>query len=326
MKASPQIAIVGMACLYPDADSPQELWENVLSQRRAFRRFPSERLSLSDYYSPDKSAPDVIYSTQAAVIEGYEFDRIAYKVVGSTFRSADLAHWLALDIASQALNDAGFPDGKGLNKETTGVLLGNTLTGELSRANTLRLRWPYVRHRVEEQLLKQGLSDKERQIFLNELENRFKEPFEPIGEESLAGNLANTIAGRICNYFDLKGGGYIVDGACSSSLLAVANGCSALVAEDLDIALVGGVDISMDPFELVGFAKTGALASGEMKVYDQGSNGFIPGEGCGFLVLMRHGDALAQNKRIYAVIKGWGISSDGKGGIKGGSRGDLSSI
>lgn len=66
MKASPQIAIVGMACLYPDADSPQELWENVLSQRRAFRRFPSERLSLSDYYSPDKSAPDVIYSTQAA--------------------------------------------------------------------------------------------------------------------------------------------------------------------------------------------------------------------------------------------------------------------
>ena len=315
MKASPQIAIVGMACLYPDADSPQELWENVLSQRRAFRRFPSERLSLSDYYSPDKSAPDVIYSTQAAVIEGYEFDRIAYKVVGSTFRSADLAHWLALDIASQALNDAGFPDGKGLNKETTGVLLGNTLTGELSRANTLRLRWPYVRHRVEEQLLKQGLSDKERQIFLNELENRFKEPFEPIGEESLAGNLANTIAGRICNYFDLKGGGYIVDGACSSSLLAVANGCSALVAEDLDIALVGGVDISMDPFELVGFAKTGALASGEMKVYDQGSNGFIPGEGCGFLVLMRHGDALAQNKRIYAVIQGWGISSDGKGGI-----------
>ncbi|MFM7792142.1 MAG: beta-ketoacyl synthase N-terminal-like domain-containing protein, partial [Microcystis panniformis] len=147
------------------------------------------------------------------------------------------------------------------------------------------------------------------QIFLNELDNRFKEPFEPIGEESLAGNLANTIAGRICNYFDLKGGGYIVDGACSSSLLAVANGCSALVAEDLDIALVGGVDISMDPFELVGFAKTGALASGEMKVYDQGSNGFIPGEGCGFLVLMRHEDALAQNKRIYAVIQGWGISS-----------------
>ncbi|MGK7945173.1 MAG: type I polyketide synthase, partial [Microcystaceae cyanobacterium] len=313
--SSPQIAIVGMACLYPDAHSPQELWENVLSQRRAFRKLPSERLSLNDYYSPDKTIPDAIYSQKAAVIEGYEFDRIAYKVVGSTFRSADLAHWLALDIASQALHDADFTDGKDLPKETTGVLLGNTLTGELSRANTLRLRWPYVHHRVEDQLIKQGLSAEERQIFLNELEKRFKEPFEPIGEESLAGNLANTIAGRICNYFDLKGSGYIVDGACSSSLLAVANGCSALMAEDLDVALVGGVDISIDPFELVGFAKTGALASGEMKVYDQASNGFIPGEGCGFLVLMRHEDALAQNKRIYAVIQGWGISSDGKGGI-----------
>ena len=56
-----------------------------------------------------------------------------------------MAHWLALDIAAKALADAGFPEGKGLPRETTGVLLGNTLTGEFSRANVLRLRWPYVR-------------------------------------------------------------------------------------------------------------------------------------------------------------------------------------
>ena len=113
----------------------------------------------------------------------------------------------------------------------------------------------------------------------------------------------------------MKGGGYTVDGACASSLLATANACSALKAGDLDVAIAGGVDLSLDPFELVGFAKTGALASDEMRVFDRRSSGFWPGEGCGMVVLMRHEDALAQGRRVYAVIRGWGISSDGGGGI-----------
>ena len=98
----------------------------------------------------------------------------------------------------------------------------------------------------------------------------FKAPFPPVGEETLAGGLSNTIAGRICNHFDLKGGGYTVDGACASSLLAVAHACSSLAAGDLDVALAGGVDLSLDPFELVGFAKAGALAKDEMRVFDAG--------------------------------------------------------
>src|SRR5205085_399428 len=77
----------------------------------------------------------------------------------------------------------------------------------------------------------------------------------------------------------------------------------------------GGVDLSIDPFEIIGFAKTGALAKGEMKVYDRGSNGFWPGEGCGMIVLMRDAEARAAGHRVYASIAGWGISSDGKGGI-----------
>src|SRR2546421_4063659 len=141
----PAIAIVGMACRSPDAQSPLELWENVLAQRRAFRRIPSERLRLEDYFNPNQAVPDCTYSTEAAVIEGYEFDRVRFRISGSTFRSSDLAHWLALDIAARALADAGFSDSTTLPQESTGVFLGNTLTGELSRANSLRLRWPYVR-------------------------------------------------------------------------------------------------------------------------------------------------------------------------------------
>ena len=61
----------------------------------------------------------------------------------------------------------------------------------------------------------------------------------------------------------------------------------ALAAGDLDLALAGGVDVSLDTFELIGFAKTGALTPDEMRVYDKRGNGFIPGEGCGFVVMKR---------------------------------------
>lgn len=309
------IAIVGMACVYPDARSPGELWQNILSQRRAFRRMPDERLRLGDYLSADRGATDSMYSANVAVIEGYEFDRLRFRVAGSTFRSADLAHWLALDVAAQTLADADFRDAKGMPRDTTGVFLGNTLTGEFSRANTLRLRWPYVRRIIEANLLDEEWSIERRNDFLKRVEATYKDPFPAVGDETLAGGLSNTIAGRICNHFDLKGGGYTLDGACASSLLAVANACSALIAGDLDAALAGGVDLSLDPFELIGFAKVGALATDEMRVYDSRSNGFWPGEGCGFVLLMRQEDALAQRRRIYAVIKGWGLSSDGNGGI-----------
>ncbi len=309
------IAIVGMACLYPDARSPRELWENVLSQRRAFRSIPAQRLRLEDYLSNDRRAPDSTYSAQAAVIEGYEFDRVAFSVAGDTFRSADMAHWLALDIAGRALKDGSFDNGNGLPRETTGVFIGNTLTGEFSRANSMRLRWPYVRRVVDASLTAEGWPLQQRSRFLKHVEVSYKEPFPNISEESLAGGLSNTIAGRICNHFDLQGGGYTIDGACASSLLAVASACSSLMAGDVDVALAGGVDLSLDPFELVGFAKAGALATGEMRVYDTRSDGFLPGEGCGLVLLMRYEDAVAQRKQIYATIKGWGISSDGKGGI-----------
>jgi enediyne polyketide synthase len=143
--------------------------------------------------------------------------------------------------------------------------------------------------------------------FLASVEALYKAPFPATNEESLAGGLSNTIAGRICNYFDFKGGGYTVDGACASSLLAVATACSALHSGDVDVAIAGGVDLSLDPFELAGFSSLGALAPDKMRVFDARSSGFWPGEGCGMVVLMRQSDAVEHHLLPYAVIRGWGI-------------------
>jgi len=309
------IAIVGMACRYPDAHSPAELWNNILAQRKAFRRIPFERLNLDDYWSSDANAADSTYITEGAFLANYEFDRVKFRVSGDAYRASDMAHWLALEVAADALADAGFTDARALPKASTAVYLGNTLTGETSRAQSLRHRWPFVRRVLASSLAAEGHSEDQLQALLGKVEAAYKDPFEPPGPESLVGGLANTIAGRICNFFNLQGGGYVVDGACASSLLAVAQACSALVSGDVDAALAGGVDLSIDPFELVGFARVGALAQQQMRVYDKRSAGFLPGEGCGLLLLMRAADALASNRRIYALIQGWGISSDGAGSM-----------
>ncbi|MFE9244646.1 SDR family NAD(P)-dependent oxidoreductase [Nocardiopsis sp. NPDC006938] len=310
-----RIAIVGIGLCYADADTPEQLWENVLAGRRAFRALPAERLSLDDYWSPDPDARDRFYSDRAALLRDFAFDRRKHRIAGSTFRSTDMTHWLALETAARALADAGHPGGEGLPRATTGVVLGNSLTGEFSRANALRLRWPYVRRTVAAALRERGWAAEETADLLTELETSYKRPFPEVDEDTLAGGLSNTIAGRLCNHFDLRGGGYTVDGACSSSLLSVATAARALNDGDLDVVLAGGVDLSVDPFELVGFARTGALATGEMRVYDRASNGFWPGEGAGAVVLMREQDALSRGARVYALVTGWGVSSDGRGSM-----------
>lgn len=168
------IAIVGIACRYPDASSPADLWENALAGRRAFRRIPDERLRLEDYWSPDPAAPDRFYTRKAAVIEGFEFDRVKYKIAGSTFRTTDMTHWLALDTAARALDDAGFADGDGLPRVSTIVIVGNSLAGEFTRANLMRLRWPYVRRTLSPALTELGWDDDKLAGFLAGLEQRYK--------------------------------------------------------------------------------------------------------------------------------------------------------
>ncbi|MEX2962328.1 SDR family NAD(P)-dependent oxidoreductase [Microbulbifer sp. TYP-18] len=317
MREHSSVAIVGIDCRYAGIHNKKDFLDTVLNLRQQFRRVPEQRLNLDDYHNSDRSAKDHTYSTQAAVLNQYTFDRLSYRIAESTFRQTDMTHWLALDVANGALDDAGFPNGIGLNKERVGVVVGNSLAGEFTRANNMRLRWPYVA-RVVSQIWEQqdlGLGIEAKHHFMHDLEMLYKSPFPEPDADSLAGGLANTIAGRICNYFDFNGGGFTVDGACSSSLLAVTQACDALQAGGFDAVIVGGVDLSIDPFEIIGFSRTGALAPEQMRIFDQHSQGFWPGEGCGMIVVMSEEKARRLGCNIYATIQGWGVSSDGGGAI-----------
>jgi enediyne polyketide synthase len=129
----------------------------------------------------------------------------------------------------------------------------------------LRLRWPFIERTLRSAAARAGTTLPDG--YLAAAAAEFRAAFPAPGDETLAGALANTIAGRICNYYDFHGTGYTVDGACSSSLLAVMAARSALLGGELDLAIAGGVDMSLDPFELVGFSRLNALSHGEMRVY-----------------------------------------------------------
>ena len=298
---NPSIAVVGMGCVYPGAHSPEELWVNVLAGRRYFRKAPPERMP-PEYFNPDPQEPDKSYCDRMAVITGWEFDPLKFRIPPITYRTSDMAHWLALYTADLAIKDAGL-DLALFDRTRAGVMLGNSLAGEFSRTHNLRLRWPYVERALRRSLQSQGMDEQSIRRILAAFHQSFVAPFPETNEDTLAGNMSNTIAGRVCNHFDLGGGGFTVDGACSSSLLGVVIACDALVKGDLDLRAAGGVDVSLDPFEIVGFAKTQALARDDMHPYDERAGGMMTGEGCGILVLMREADARATASKFTHCSK-----------------------
>ena len=303
------VAIAGAACELPGAHSLDELWQNVLAQRPAFRSIPAHRLDLSAY-APGTAAPaETIACRVAAFVTGYAFQRERHRIPATTFRQADMAHWLALDVAARAIANAELRTGA-LNPARTAVVVANTLTGETSRAALMRDRWPYVRRVLAGALDALPAGTVDVRTLIADIEERYKAPFAAADDETLAGGLSNTIAGRICNAFDFGGGGYVVDGACASSLVALASACDVLRRGDVDAVVVGAVDVSIDPFELVGFSRLGALASDEMRVFTREPPGFLPGEGAAFIVLRT-----ALHGRILGLVRGIALSSDGAGGI-----------
>jgi enediyne polyketide synthase len=275
------IAIVGLACRYPDAPDLQSFWDLVRGGRLAFRPIPPGQLDLGDLLDADRGPPDNARRTRAALIEGWELDHAAYQPPGARGH-VDPAHFLALDTAARALRDAGFPGGNGLDRQRAGVTIGNTVTSELRRAATLRLYWPHIRGALATALATTaGPPGEWRNEVLETAAQCFVNSLPEVTAGSLADGPAGSIAGRICARFDFQGGGHPLTATCSSSLVAVAAACAALATGDLDFALAGGVDIGLDPFDLVAFARAGALATNEMRIYDAAPTGFLLGEGCG---------------------------------------------
>ena len=176
-----KIAIIGMGCYYPGANDLPQLWENILARRQQFRETPDARLPLVDYYDLDRKTPDKTYGNQMAVIDGFRFNWAKRRIPKKAFETTDIAHWLALEVAIKAFEDAGYTR-ENIPTDKTGVVLGNTLTGEQSRSLSMRMRWPFVRRSFREAARIKGLLPENLRVFEEMMEKLYKSVFPNINE------------------------------------------------------------------------------------------------------------------------------------------------
>ncbi|MEU3448207.1 beta-ketoacyl synthase N-terminal-like domain-containing protein [Streptomyces thermolilacinus] len=133
------------------------------------------------------------------------------------------------------------------------------------------------------------------------------------GPAALWGRSQNFMAAWLSDRFDLAGPSLVVDTACSSSLSAVWLACQSLAAGSCELALVGAVDLLIDPLTFVLLSRTGALSpDGLCHTFDSRANGYVPGEGAAALVLKPMAAALRDGDLVLGAISGVAVNNDGR--------------
>ncbi|MBD2293389.1 SDR family NAD(P)-dependent oxidoreductase [Anabaena sphaerica FACHB-251] len=299
------VAIIGMASIFPQSKNLQEYWEKIVQKVDCITEVPPSRWSIEDYYDRDPKAPDKTYCKRGGFIPDIDFNPMEFGLPPNILEVTDVSQLLGLVVAKAAMEDAGYTESRQFNREKTGVILGVAIGRQLAVPLGARLQYP-----VWEKVLKNsGLSDEDTQKVIEKLKSAYVQ----WEENAFPGMLANVISGRIANRLDLGGMNCVVDAACASSLGALKMAISELVEHRADMMITGGVDTDNSIFAYMCFSKTPAVSPGEkVKPFDADSDGMMLGEGVGMVVLKRLEDAVRDGDRIYAVIKGIGSSSDGK--------------
>ena len=149
---------------------------------------------------------------------------------------------------------------------------------------------------------------------VQEVVKRIGDHYQPWQESTFPGLLGNVVAGRIANRLDLGGSNFVTDAACASSISALHSALAELYLGDSDMVIAGGVDALNDILMYMCFSKTPAFSpTGDCRPFSEEADGTLIGEGVGMLALRRLEDAERDGDQIYAVIRGLGASSDGRG-------------
>ncbi|MEM5775243.1 MAG: beta-ketoacyl synthase N-terminal-like domain-containing protein, partial [Anaerolineaceae bacterium] len=205
-----------------------------------------------------------------------------------------------------------YPERK-LDPERVAVIFGNSNAGEGHYRSTFRLLLPEYLADLQAVPDFANLPAAVQKALLEGITKQVQGRIPVITEDTMPGELSNIISGRVANVFNFSGPNFVTDAACASSIAAVQAACEGLLAGKFDAVLTGGIDRSMGPESYIKFCKIGALSADGSRPYAEGANGFVMGEGAVVFLLKRLEDAERDNDRIYAVIRGIGASSDGKG-------------
>lgn len=298
------IAIIGMACMFARAPDLQTFWNNILDRVDAIDE-PVENWDAKRYLDAGR-----IKTQYGGYLKDlYRFDPREFGIMPSSMDGGEPDQFLALRVASDALADAGYL-GAGFDHSDTGVILGHStylhrgqgtiIQNDIGVDQTLEVVSAMLPHLDAGRLL--------------QIRALLAATVPPMTPDIAPGLVPNVMTGRIANRLNLRGPNYLVDSACSSSLLAVGAAIDELRAGRSRMMLAGGVNASLPADVTTIFTQLGALSSrGKVRPFEAGSDGTLLGEGLGVVVLKRLSDALADGDRVYAVLRGVGQSSDGRG-------------
>jgi len=307
--AGRDVAIIGVGCVFPGAADARSYWQNILNKVDAVSDAPPD-WEAERYFDANANGGDRTYCKRGGFLgQIAAFDPSLYGVMPNAVDGAEPDHFLALRTASDALRDAGYSD-IGRFRERTEVIIGRGTY--VNRGNATAIQHSMVLDSVLGVLrqLHPEYTDAE----LNVIRKSLKDSIPPFHADTAPGLVPNIISGRIANRLDLMGANYIVDAACASSLVAIDLAVRDLQSGRCDMALAGGVNASVPPVIMIIFSQLNALSrTGEIRPFDSEANGTLLGEGGGMVVLKRLADAERDGDKIYAVLKGVGVASDGRG-------------
>jgi len=296
------IAIVGIANLFPGASQPDEFWTQLLNKQDNRTQITAAEMGVdpADYLG-NKGDADKFYCLYGGYIRGFEFQASAYTARGLNpdyLNQLDAINQWGLYVTEQALKDAGYWGSEHLAR--CGLILGN-LSFPTQSSNHLFL--PFY-HQVVENALQQISADGFQ--LANFTPAKASHP-----DNALVAGYPSALLAKAAG---LGGSHFSLDAACASSCYSLQLACDYLQTGRADMMLAGAMSGADPMFVNMGFSIFQAFPGNNNHApFDEDSQGLFAAEGAGMMVLKRHEDALRDGDTIHAVIKGGGLSNDGKG-------------
>jgi polyketide synthase PksL len=268
-----EIAIVGLAGRYPQAENLQEFWENLQNGRDCITEIPLERWDHELYYDPDRNKAGKSYSKWGGFLADVDkFDPLFFNISPKEAALTDPQERLFLETAWETIEDAGYTR-QSISGSRVGVFVG--------------VMWGQYELFGAEAMLR--------------------------GDAAIPNSSYASIANRVSYFFDFHGPSIALDTMCSSSLTAIDLACKELRIGEIDAAIAGGVNLSVHPSKYLSMSQGKFAASdGKCRSFGQGGDGYVPGEGIGAVLLKPLENALRDGDQIYAVIKSSTLNHGGK--------------
>ncbi|WP_394821441.1 type I polyketide synthase [Pendulispora albinea] len=268
------IAIVGMACRFPKAESIAHYWQMLLDGVDAIQEVPPLRWSIDAFYDPDPMTPGTMSTRFGGFVDDVEyFDAEFFGIAPNEAIQMAPQQRLLLEATWSALEDACIP-ADALAGKAVGTFIG---------------------------------------VASFDYYERLAERMELFNGYTITGNAYSVAANRLAYFFDWTGPSVAVDTACSSSLVATHLACQSLRLGECSMAIAGGTHTVLAPWVTVAASKGGFLAPhGRCKTFSDAASGYVRGEGTGIVVLKRLRDALRDGDPIAAVIRGSAVNQDGR--------------